>query len=169
MDDQLLKILMSVAILFFTVMAGKKRKPADVVVSRPGGDEVHEVHEEETQIPRELWDTEYVGRPEPSLESEFESDLESNLESEPNPNSIHRGGKYQFGGSCGQEAASLETLTGLESLSGRYDKRNAPAVSMFASVPPDEEVEEPFPFGSGSGFDLREAILYQTILERREL
>ncbi len=166
MDDQLLKILMSIAILFFTIMVGRKRKPADLVVPRPGGGEVHE---EETEIPRELWDTEYAGRPDSSLESDFESDLESNLESEPEPNLIHRGGKYQLAGSTGQEAASLETLIGLETLSGRYDMRNAPAVSMFASVPPEEEVEVPLPFGTGSGFDLREAILYQTILERREI
>ena len=84
---------MSIAILFFTIMVGRKRKPADLVVPRPGGGEVHE---EETEIPRELWDTEYAGRPDSSLESDFESDLESNLESEPEPNLIHRGGKYQL-------------------------------------------------------------------------
>ncbi|MGE4569142.1 MAG: hypothetical protein AB7C90_08175 [Bacteroidales bacterium] len=145
MDDQLLKILSSIAILLFTLFVGKKRKPESMPVPRQV---LTDDEEEDSAIPRELWDTELPDESQRTLERGSASSA-----------------PYLF-----QEAASLETLTGLEASPSRFDLRNAPAERMFKPILPEEEEELPqLSFDGDSGFDLRQAVLYQTILERREL
>lgn len=144
MDDQLLKILSALAVLLVTLLAGKKRK-AD---SLPEPVLTHTVEEEDPGIPRELWDTELTDEPQRDLEHSSATQV---------PNAF-------------QEAASLETLAGLESSLSSYDRQNAPAVSLLASVVPEEEEEgSELPIDGELCFNLRKAILYQTILERPKL
>lgn len=144
MDDQLLKILSALAVLLVTLLAGKKRKAE----SLPEPVLTHTVEEEDPGIPRELWDTELTDEPQRDLEHSSATQV---------PNAF-------------QEAASLETLAGLESSLSSYDRQNAPAVSLLASVVPEEEEEGVQLSDDGElCFNLRKAILYQTILERPKL